>query len=279
MSRRGTDFMTLLLLAVIAASFYGFSEVTDMLPTAFAGGDESSGVQETIGNSPAMVRNASGEPGITVLGSAPTTVQEATLFSFDDISIPHSTNLFLKMAKPEKHPDNPLIPLGKPGAPDEWSVQCYGSVIHHEGKYKLWYIALNERDLTKMPEDVHYRGAQLAYAESEDGIHWVRPNLGLVEFRGNKDNNLLFIDPPQAHGLDCLVLFEPEDPDPEKRFKMLLHMGARFDGKPAGAPVPFFSTDGMRWHIAVDAKLENYTVASDETVLPPEHFEMGGLYK
>jgi len=41
------------------------------------------------------------------------------------------------------------------------------------------------------------------YLESNDGIEWVRPNLNLVEFDGNKDNNLypgligesLFIDP------------------------------------------------------------------------------------
>jgi len=222
---------------------------------------------------------ADAQSGITVLGSAPVTVNEATLFSFDDVSIPYTTNLVLKMVTPKKHPNNPLIPLGKPGTPDEWSVQCYGSVIRHEGKYKLWYIAINEKDLKKMPGDVHYRGAQLAYAESEDGIEWVRPNLGLVEFRGNKNNNLLLIDPPQAHGLDVLVLYEPEDPDPSKRFKMLLHMGARFDGLPAGAPIPFFSEDGLRWHIAIDAKLTNYTVASDESALPPEHFEMGGLYK
>ncbi len=29
------------------------------------------------------------------------------------------------------------------------------------------------------------------YAESKDGIHWVRPNLGMNEFRGSKQNNII----------------------------------------------------------------------------------------
>lgn len=237
--------------------------------------------------SPRVAGNSSRQPtresetksGITVLGSAPTTVEEATLFSMDNISIPFTTNLVLTMEPVDKHQDNPLLRRGESGDPDEWGVQCYGSVIYHEGKYKLWYLALNEEDMRNMPNDVHYKGGQLAYAESEDGIDWEKPNLGLVEWNGNKNNNLLLMDPSTAHGLDCRVIYEPDDPDPARRFKMVFHMGARFDGRPAGAPIPFFSADGLRWKIAIDAKLENYTVASDETAIPPEHFEMGGLYK
>ena len=130
-----------------------------------------------------------------------------------------------------------------------------------------------------MTQRVHYYSARVAYAESEDGVHWVRPNLGLVEYHGSRDNNLVLIDNPRAHGLDVLVLHEPEDPDPSRRFKMMVHMGARFEGRPAGAPVPFFSADGLRWTSATDATLENYTVSNDDAVLPTEHFEMGGLYR
>lgn len=219
--------------------------------------------------------------GITVLGSTPTTVDEAVLFSFDDVSIPYTANLYLTMTEPERHPNNPLIPIGQPGEPDEWSVQCYGSVIKQDGKYKLWYIALDEECLKVMGTGKHvdYRGARVAYAESDDGVTWTKPKLGLVDYHGSKANNLVLMDPPQAHGLDVLVLYEPDDPDPARRYKMMLHMGARFDDIPAGAPIPFFSADGLRWKVANGAKLLDYTVASDETAIPPEHFEMGGLYK
>ena len=35
------------------------------------------------------------------------------------------------------------------------------------------------------------------YAESLDGIHWYRPELGLVEFEGSKRNNILMESAPR----------------------------------------------------------------------------------
>jgi hypothetical protein len=29
----------------------------------------------------------------------------------------------------------------------------------------------------------------MCYAVSEDGLHWEKPNLGLVEYNGSKENN------------------------------------------------------------------------------------------
>lgn len=30
------------------------------------------------------------------------------------------------------------------------------------------------------------------YAESDDGINWTKPNLGLFQYHGSTDNNILF---------------------------------------------------------------------------------------
>ena len=30
------------------------------------------------------------------------------------------------------------------------------------------------------------------YAESDDGVFWLRPSLGLVEYQGSKDNSILW---------------------------------------------------------------------------------------
>ena len=46
---------------------------------------------------------------VTVTPTVPTAVEEATLFSFDDISIPHTYNLYLSMHPAQKHPDNPVL--------------------------------------------------------------------------------------------------------------------------------------------------------------------------
>ncbi|MTV80800.1 hypothetical protein GM546_13195, partial [Streptococcus pneumoniae] len=33
------------------------------------------------------------------------------------------------------------------------------------------------------------RIVSLCYAESKDGVNWVKPNLGITEFRGSTENN------------------------------------------------------------------------------------------
>jgi len=59
----------------------------------------------------------------------------------------------------------------------------------------------------------------ICYAESDDGIHWTKPELGLVEFAGSRKNNI--VDFPDANlWSTCALVFEPEDPNPERRYKM-----------------------------------------------------------
>ncbi|WP_406735518.1 hypothetical protein OG508_38060 [Streptomyces sp. NBC_01108] len=54
------------------------------------------------------------------------------------------------------------------------------------------------------------------YAESTDGVHWTKPKLGLVSFDGSKDNNILF-----EHVQGTSVLYDPADPDPTRRYKLI----------------------------------------------------------
>ena len=67
-------------------------------------------------------------------------VNEAVLFPFDDFSIPLSNGLELALASGRKHPDNPIVRMGKPGEPDSKSVGYYGTVIHINGEYRMWYL-------------------------------------------------------------------------------------------------------------------------------------------
>ncbi|GED83271.1 hypothetical protein [Streptomyces sp. 6-11-2] len=54
------------------------------------------------------------------------------------------------------------------------------------------------------------------YAESADGIHWTKPDLGLVDFNGSTANNILL---KGVQGTS--VLYDPEDPDPSRRYKLI----------------------------------------------------------
>jgi hypothetical protein len=91
--------------------------------------------------------------------------------------------------------------------------RCYYTtclVDHHSASTDL-----NERpEIQYQPSSTRVVG--FCYAVSKDGVHWEKPNLGLVEFNGSKDNNIIFRN---AHG-SCVFLDE-EEQDPKKRYKLL----------------------------------------------------------
>lgn len=62
-----------------------------------------------------------------------------------------------------------------------WSVFRDGDI------YRMYYRA--EDYVSVGGKATH--PAFLCYAESTDGIHWRRPNMGLVEFEGSKENNII----------------------------------------------------------------------------------------
>ena len=201
-----------------------------------------------------------------------------TLFSFDDVSIPFTHNLCLSLHPPQKLPDNPVVRRGKPGTPDSFGVQFYGSIVRHEDKFKLWYIAVDEELGTNGGSVACWRPA---YAESIDGIHWEKPSLGLVEYKGSRDNNLLLIEPAPLGAINLKVLIEPDDPDPSRRFKMTIQTWW-WDGEKRGSGtlVPLLSADGFRWRLGVKASPVNGFLPMQNMLLPRYHFEAaGGLYR
>ena len=86
-------------------------------------------------------------------------------------------------------------------------------------------------------------GHKYALAISRDGIHWEKPNLGLVEFDESKENNLF---PTPDNRRLVHVVFDQDDPDPKRRYKGLLTI-------PRGR-VPVVSSDCLHWR-KLDAQL------------------------
>ena len=82
------------------------------------------------------------------------------------------------------------------------------------------------------------------YAESKDGIHWVRPKLGLFECNGSKDNNIVW-DGVESHNF---TPFKDANPacKPEQRYKAL-GWDPRAGGAYPGGLMAFQSADGIRW--------------------------------
>ncbi len=232
-------------------------------------------------------QNQSG--GVTVLVGSRPTVKEAVLFPFDSYSIPYTNNLLLQLNQPNKHPDNPVLPRGPEGAPDEFGVQFYGSVIRHQGKFKLWYVAAARDPFTVVEQDKMWSPRvdvvplkwRPAYAESEDGIQWTRPELGLVEYEDSRSNNLVLLEPGPLGVINLKVIHDPEDPDPSRQFKMSLHTWWREgDKKGKGTLAPALSGDGLKWRLGVPGIPVDGLLPKESMVLPEHHFEAaGGLYK
>lgn len=198
-----------------------------------------------------------------------------TIFAFDNVSIPYSQNLRLEMRQPQRHPGNPVLQRGAPGTPDAHGVQFYGSIIKDGTKYRMWYVAFDDKENSKSASE-RWRAA---YAESVDGIAWIKPDLGLVEFNGNKHNNLLNMD-GQAWGfVNLKVIKDESDPDPARRYKMSTHVYFRHNTR-LGTLLPFVSAEGLNWTPVKAVKPVKGELKKEDLLIPGVHFEpCGGLYQ
>jgi hypothetical protein len=76
------------------------------------------------------------------------------------------------------------------------------------------------------------------YAESEDGIRWVRPKLELLEYNGSKDNNWVIYG--RMYGL----IHHPEAKDPARRYLAAILHEPPYDRE---GLYLYASPDGIRW--------------------------------
>ena len=80
------------------------------------------------------------------------------------------------------------------------------------------------------------------YAESEDGLHWVKPELGLMEFGGDKKNNIVLMKGVNHTGtIDNFMVFRDDNPacPPSARYKGI--------GSAPGGLRCYLSADGIRF--------------------------------
>ena len=117
----------------------------------------------------------------------------------------------------------------------------YVTVFQDGDKYRMYYHAWQIPG-NGSPYPAH--PLVIGYAESDDGIRWTRPNLGLFEFGGSKDNNIVLND---VKGTEChdLSPFVDRNPKvtPEGKYKAV---GYAPYHKPSGLWA-FQSPDGIHW--------------------------------
>ncbi len=165
-------------------------------------------------------------------------------------------NAQLALGRVVKHPHNPLFREGYfADPPRRWEVRLdnlYPSVLYEAeaGLYKLWYFSFINQELaaqTPLEQRPHvaYRGSAqeeegLLYAVSPDGLNWERPALGLIDFEGSAQNNLVMRT--QTHGIHAGGVFKDErEPDPARRYKCLYRNSRQ------RRMAMVFSADGLHW--------------------------------
>jgi hypothetical protein len=187
----------------------------------------------------------------------------ALLLAIDDASFTLKHSVCLYLVKPEVRPEAVLRPEPQESnAPDNLEAHFYGTVLHEEGRFRMWYYACHRgmnpdwpAELASQvtgPEDASFIGP-LCYAESADGIEWVKPNLGQVTFKGSRENNALAL--PHAIVSCATVIRDDAEADPTRRYKMVYQFF--YDKEdPAMAGLTGFATcamavspDGLQWTV------------------------------
>ena len=139
--------------------------------------------------------------------------------------IPRNLPLFspygvkLVVCPPEVDPEPALRPEPER---DELYGGHYSTLIEDGGLYRLWYLVGGEG------------GLRLCYAESEDCVNWRKPSLGVVEYGGSRENNI--VDVLCTDG--GTVFLDPSAPEHERYKYVYSKEGILF-----GATSP----DGVRW--------------------------------
>ena len=127
----------------------------------------------------------------------------------------------------------------------EGSGSGYHSVFQDGDRYRMYYKAW-QLDVSASGVKTDTHPLFCCYAESDDGIHWRKPELGLNEFNGSKANNIVIasgkigeVNADAGHP----AIFKDENPaaTPDARYKALLRSSS-----PKGL-LAFQSADGLHW--------------------------------
>ena len=166
-------------------------------------------------------------------------LSEAVFFSYDTYNVPLLAGLSTSLIQASKHHE-PVVRFGGEGEADQHNLRYFGSVIKVDGQYRMWYLAGGDGIGEGIGRYPAWRPDGICYAVSDDGVRWEKPSLGLVDYHGSRDNNLVDLD--CAEIATMTVVHDPEDPDPDRRFKIIFD-STKYGRRPSVA----FSADGLRW--------------------------------
>jgi hypothetical protein len=167
--------------------------------------------------------------GAVAAAEGPTNIGSRRQLFVDRHLIERTDGVRLVLHQPQRH---------QPAIKAEYPWEQYGvsyMVTFRDGqKFRAWY-RVDPDQLERKP-----RRHMTAYAESEDGIGWHKPMLGIVEFAGSKENNLVW-----NGEAGNMAPFRDDNPKakPGERYKAIVRSRDVY---------ALVSPDGLHWKLAQD---------------------------
>ena len=138
------------------------------------------------------------------------------------------TNVRLQLHEPRD--EGMVIQLDKPW---EGPHSGYSTVIREGDLFRMYYRGISQ------PGPDGNEHERTCYAESRDGIHWTKPDLGIFEFEGSTANNIVLQQAaPITHNFSPFLDSRPGVPT-EERYKAVGGTGHEL--------YALISADGLHW--------------------------------
>ena len=138
--------------------------------------------------------------------------------------------------------------------PWEGTGSGYHSVFQDGDLYRMYYKSWNISPFAEAkPGESEVHPRLCAYAESDDGIHWRKPSLGLHEFQGSTDNNIVLVQEKMGElELDAAhpAVFLDTNPNApaDARYKAIIRQMVH----PDTTLIALKSPDGIHWSLLHD---------------------------
>jgi hypothetical protein len=132
-------------------------------------------------------------------------------------------------------------------------------VIREGGKFRMWYNSAH----------AGHRGLVVSYAESDDGVHFERSRLGQIEWRGSRDNNIVYTGGHMGVSPELGNVFIDANAEEGESYKLihsdwdgtfifdLLERKGVYSSR-AGSLRGAYSADGLHWTRYVEDFLPYY---------------------
>ncbi len=175
---------------------------------------------------PFLITSAAGHAGMT---AEPVAIGSRLEPFVDDFLIERMTGAALRL----HHPTFKDVALAF-DKPWEGNICAYVTIFKDGDKLRMYYRGVNYDLKTQKSGD-----EKVCYAESVDGIRWIKPELNLFEYQGSKANNIVW----SGQACHNFSPFRDQNPacTPDARYKAL--------GGDSKGLLAFKSPDGIHWSL------------------------------